>query len=428
MRIVMVNPGVADAFYCENCIRDHALARALIALGHDVLMVPVYLPLPAETGGEYRSAPIFFGGIGSYLRQKWAGYDRLPAFLRRALDAPALLRAGARLAGLMDPAELGETTLTMLRAEEGRPAAELDRLIDWLARNARPDVVCLSNVLLVGMAARIRERLGCPVISILQDEDSFLDDLPEPYRTRAWALVAERARGLAGAAAVSRFYRDVMTRRLGLGSDAVRVIYPGIPVADAPPHAPPDPPAIVFLSRMCEEKGLDLVADAFVALRKRPGLERLRLRAAGGSTAADSSFLRRVRGSLARAGADGDAEFLGNPERAGRDALLRGSSVLCVPDRRGEAFGLHVLEALACGVPFALPRIGAYPELLEITGGGVLYPPGDDTALAAALEGLLVRRDEAARIGAAGRAAVLRDFTAARAAERLVGLCREVAG
>lgn len=424
----MLNPGVADAFYCENCIRDHALARALITHGHDVLMVPVYLPLHAETGGEFQRAPIFFGGIGAYLRQKWAGYDRLPAAVRRALDAPALLRAGARLAGLMDPAELGETTLAMLRAEEGRQAVELDRLIDWLARHARPDAVCLSNVLLVGMAARMRERLGCPVISILQDEDTFLDDLPEPYPTRAWSVVAERARGLAATAAVSRFYRDAMIRRLGLAPDTVRVIYPGVAATDDAPAAPPTPPAIAFLSRMCEEKGLDLVAEAFIALRRRPGLERLRLRAAGGSTAADAAFLRRVRGALERAGAAGDVEFLGNPDRAGRAALLRASSVLCVPDRRGEAYGLHVIEALASGVPFVLPRIGAYPELLEATGGGVLVQPGNPEALADGLAGLLLRRDEAARLGAAGYTAVRRDFTADRTAERLAALCHEVAG
>ena len=48
MRIIQITPSAGDSFYCENCLRDAALAKAIIKLGHEGLTIPLYLPLPSE--------------------------------------------------------------------------------------------------------------------------------------------------------------------------------------------------------------------------------------------------------------------------------------------------------------------------------------------------------------------------------------------
>ena len=162
------------------------------------------------------------------------------------------------------------------------------------------------------------------------------------------------------------------------------------------------------------------------SLRARPEFGRLRLRLAGGQVEADAAFVAGVRARLARHEEAGDVDAQGNLPRAERQEWLRSLSVLSVPTLRPEAFGVFVLEALASGVPVVLPEHGAFPELVRATGGGLLVRPNDPDALAAALGALLRDPDRARALGRAGRAAVLERFSAARAAERLVGLCRDV--
>ena len=66
MRIVQITPGSGDNFYCENCLRDAALVKAMRSQGHDVLMVPLYLPLQVDKAEPVSNAPIFFGGINVF--------------------------------------------------------------------------------------------------------------------------------------------------------------------------------------------------------------------------------------------------------------------------------------------------------------------------------------------------------------------------
>ena len=61
-----------------------------------------------------------------------------------------------------------------------------------------------------------------------------------------------------------------------------------------------------------------------------------------------------------------------------------------MPARYGEAFGLYVIEAMAAGVPVVQPRVAAFPELIEATGGGVLCAADDAQSLAEAIEELLL--------------------------------------
>ena len=76
--------------------------------------------------------------------------------------------------------------------------------------------------------------------------------------------------------------------------------------------------------------------------------------------------------------------------RLGKSDFLESIHVLSVPTTFREPKGLYVLEALSHGVPVVQPAHGAFPELIEETGGGLLVPPDSPGDLAAALEQLMV--------------------------------------
>src|SRR5215468_4922230 len=71
MKIIQMTPG-AGAMYCGNCLRDNALVAALRKLGHEALMLPMYLPLRLDEEDQSAGSPIFFSGINVYLGQKSA--------------------------------------------------------------------------------------------------------------------------------------------------------------------------------------------------------------------------------------------------------------------------------------------------------------------------------------------------------------------
>ena len=411
MKIIQITPGSGESFYCENCLRDNSLLKALRKGGHETLMIPMYLP-PSSDGVEMvQTAPIFFGGINVYLQQKSALFRHTPRWIDRLFDWRRLLDWAARRAGMTHAGDLAEATLSILRGEQGRQRKELKRLVTWVKSQGRPDVVCLSDALLVGLARTIKAELTVPIVCLLQDEDEFLDALEEADRARAWAALARRAGDVDFFIAASREYAARMTDRLGLSADRVEVIYSGIDVEGyAPAPQPPQRPTIGFLSRMCYGKGLDLLVEAFAALKADKGLKDLRLRACGGMTSADRTYVEGIAARLARAGLLENVEFLPNLPQPQRVEFLRSLWVLSVPERTGEAAGRYVKEALACGVPVVQPANGVFPELIEATGGGLLFEPRNVDSLVAQLRRLLLEPALAQSMGRQGRQAVLEKF------------------
>jgi glycosyltransferase involved in cell wall biosynthesis len=78
-----------------------------------------------------------------------------------------------------------------------------------------------------------------------------------------------------------------------------------------------------------------------------------------------------------------------------KDEILPRLSVYCLPAVTAEAFGLHLLESLARGVPVVATNIGAFGEILGKTGGGELVPAGDEDALARQINAVLEDQDAA---------------------------------
>ncbi len=421
MRIIQLIPGTCEAFYCENCLRDFDLIDAVKALGHEAHVVPLYLPLTADRTEDRGDAPIFFGGVKVYLQEKSALFRRAPGWVGRMLDSRRLLQWASKRTAMTSPEDLGESTLSMLRGEHGHQARELGRLAAWLAERERPEVVCLSSALLVGLARRLRETLGVPVVCMLQDEDGFLDALAAPYGPEAWEAVRAGARHVDGFIAVSRFYRDLMTERLNLDPERVAVVHPGLQMDGYVPAAEPaNPPTIGFLSPSVPGKGLDTLVEILARLRQEEGLRDTRLAATGGQTTGSHPFLEDLQARIQALGLAAAVDLQPYLGRRARQRFLRAASVLSVPLARGEAYGMYILEALASGVPVVEPRLGGVAELVEETGGGVLVDPNDPDALAAALADLLRNPERARELGERGREAVLERFAAERSAEALV--------
>ncbi len=420
MNIIQLTPG-AGGMYCGGCFRDNALVAELRRAGHQALMVPLYLPLTLDEPDQSAQTPIFFGGINVYLEQKSALFRHLPRWMLRPLESRAVLKWASGRAARTRAAEVGDLTLSMLRGEEGNQARELDALIDWLRTQPKPDVVCVSNALLTGMARRIKSALNVPVACLLSGEDAFLDALPESVRDTAWRTLAERCREVDLFLPPSGYFAELMTRRLKLRPEQVRVLPDGINLTGfAAAPVPPQPPVLGYFARMCPEKGLDTLVDAFLLLKQRAGGRDLRLHVGGGCGPNDESFVAAQKQKLAAAGVIEDTRFFPNVDRAGKLEFFRSLTVFSVPALYGEAFGLYLLEALAAGVPVVQPRHAAFPEIIEATGGGLLCKPGDAHALAAAVEQLLADPARARELGRRGREAVAQRFSIARMAENAV--------
>src|SRR5262249_49365289 len=192
MRIAYITAGAAG-MYCGSCLHDNTLATALIAQGHEALLIPTYTPARTDEP-DVSQKRVFFGGINVYLQQKVRLFRHTPWFLDRVLDSRGLLGLVARFAVNTQAEQLGELTVSMLQGEHGRQRKEVEKLVHWLASEVRPEIVNLSNVLLSGMVHEIKRRLDVPVVGSLQGDDIFLEALPEPFKTQSIQLIRDHCR------------------------------------------------------------------------------------------------------------------------------------------------------------------------------------------------------------------------------------------
>lgn len=421
MRIAYIAAGAAG-MYCGSCLRDNAVARELMRLGEDVLLLPLYTPLRLERA-DVQSSRVFFGGISIYLQQQFA-FFRQPRWIDRVLDSRAVLKLANYLSGSTNAAELGELTLSTLRGDEGFQRKELERLAAWLRDDFRPDVINLPNSMFVGAARLLKQSTGVPVVCSLTGEDLFIEGLNEPFRTRAIGLLRARAPEVDRFIATSAYYADHMSGLLEVDRSRIDVVPLGLDPEGYPDLAGRDerpltcPFTIGYLARLAPEKGLDLLAEAFTLLKRMPGMEHARLIIAGFQSPKDRGFVRETMASLDRAGFGASVENLGEVTFEEKLSFLRRIDALSVPTAYREPKGLFVLEAMAAGVPVVQPSHGAFPEIVEATGGGVIFPAGDTHALAEVLRGLAMSPDRGRGLGRAGWHAVRDRFTAAIMAER----------
>ncbi len=425
--------------YCGSCTRDNALARELLARGHDVTLVPVYTPTRPDEPNVSRNR-VLFGGISVYLQQHIPVFRWTPRLLDRVWDSPRVIGACASRAISTDARMLGDLTISMLQGEGGVLRKEFDKLIDWMRDEPLPEILNLPNSLLVALAAPLKRTFGRPVCCTLQGEELFLDSLVSPYREQAMALIRDQAAGIDRFVAVSDYCARFMSSYLAIPPSRISVVPLGISMegyggtgagSREPGSGIRDPGSaftVGYFARVAPEKGLHVLADAYVRLRGRTAGAPMRLDVAGYLSRAHQGYLETVRQTLDRAGLSSEFSYRGELDRHEKLAFLRQLDVLSVPATYDEPKGMFLLEAMASGVPVVQPRRGAFVEIVERTGGGVLVAPDDPDALADGLHSLWSAPAQRATLAQRASRGARAHYTVSQSAERLLEVYTSVLG
>ena len=404
--------------YCGSCLRDNAMATELLARGHDVMLLPVYTPTFTDEPNVSNNH-VVLGGISAYLEQYVPMFRKTPRWLDRIWDSKTVLSLASRRSISVDPQMLGEMTVSVLKGEDGFQRKEIDKLIEWLSAQDKPDVINLPYSLLLGMAEPLKRALDVPILCTLQGEDLFLDNLHEPYRNESLNLIRDHLPHVDLFLSVSQYYADFMPHYLGIPHEKIRVVPLGINPHGFELREPKrsGPFTVGFFGRIAPEKGLHVLAEAYRLLRQSGDLPEARFEAAGYMPAEGKQYLEGIHKGLRDAGLDGEFHYRGVLDRAGKIAFLRQLDMMSVPATYDEPKGVSLLEAMACGVPVVQPRRGSFTEIVENTGGGLLVQPDDARRLADGILKIATNKELAEELSANGFRGVREQYTAANMAD-----------
>jgi glycosyltransferase involved in cell wall biosynthesis len=298
---------------------------------------------------------------------------------------------------------LEDMTVSMLLGEQGDQKEELDHMVNWIADHCNPDIIHISNALLLGLARRLKEKIKVPVVCTLQDEDVWIDPMKPQFQERIWKLMNERSKDVDVLVSVSDFFAGKMRDRMKLPADRIQTIHLGVDIEDYHFVSIREKPRNVgYISRMCHKDGFDIVVDAFIKLKKKRGFEDVKLIATGGSTGDDSKFNKEQKRKLKENNLLDDFEIINDFEGQEVNDFFRKVQMITVPVRIGEAFGMYMIEAMASGVPVVQPELGAFPEIIELSGGGVTYKPNTPEKLSETWAELLNDPDRLEKLSIAG--------------------------
>lgn len=420
MKIVHITAG-AGGRLCGSCLHDNALVRSLRTRGLDAILVPAYVPTTTDEE-NIAIERIVMGGVNVWLEEHVPLFRQMPRFLDntlgRLLDSRWLLAWLSSRTSSTRPADLGSLTASTLAGEQGHQRKEVEKLAAWLAADVRPDVVHLSNALLVGLARRVKQSTGARIICSLSGEDIFIEQIPAPHYGRIRELLRERAADVDQFVSLNHSFAAFMADYLDVPIETISVIPHGVDRAGFPVVAP-DLVArrrarggrlvVGSLARACPEKGLEQLVRALPLLARDRDVEVL---AAGAEVDAEQGYLRRCLTLAEELGVADRFRWLGQVDRPSKLRLLESIDVFAMPTLFPEAKGIPVIEALAAGVPVVAPAHGTFPELLDNERAGLLHAPGDSADLARVIGRLLDDEPLASRCGRHGHELSLARHTA----------------
>jgi glycosyltransferase involved in cell wall biosynthesis len=395
MKICIITAGGAGMF-CGSCMQDNTQVRSLRAAGADALLLPTYTPVRVDEE-NVSGQRVFMGGINVYLDSRLPGWRYLPSGLKRWLDKPGVVRLLSRLSSSTSAAQLGPLTVDLLNGVAGPQKSEIAELVRYLAEDLRPEVILFSNALLSGVVPSLRKHWKGTLICMLQGDDVFLEDLPEPWKSRSLELIRRNCSGFDQFLTHSDYYTDFMSQYLSLPKEKFQRVQLAIEEAPetsqtVPADAPHSAPFTVgYFARICPEKGVFTFLDAAEAvLPQRPDMRMV----IAGFLPGQHENLFRQRYLQVRQKVGEQLQWAGSPPgRPEKFKLLQSFDWLCVPTAYREPKGLYVLEAALAGVPSLLPAHGAFPERLRELQAGALYDPATPDALQTALKKLLPSSD-----------------------------------
>jgi glycosyltransferase involved in cell wall biosynthesis len=421
MKIVYLITGSGGSFYCGNCYRDMIYLRAIRKVpGITASAIPLYLPPDGtniETGLDKN---VFFGAISMYLREKVHFLRNMPVFMEKVFDSAPMLKMAARRAGTTRTEGLEDMTLNMIKGENAFPEKELQRLVNYLTKDGNPDIIHLSNALIIGLARRIKKKLNVKIVCSLLNEDDWIDEMAEPYQSRAWKLISKEAIYVDAFLTPSNYYKELFISKTGISGDNFHVIPLGINPADLINIEKKDNyPSIGYFCRINSQNGFDKLVDAFIELKSGNSLPGLTLHVSGGYTGDDKPFIaeqiRKIKANGLKSFIKIYPEFQGNSKQE----FFSNIDIMCVPVRKYDGYGLYILEANAAGIPVVQPATGAFPEIIERTKGGITYFPDNVAELSANLLKLFMDKDFRFQLGKQGKEKVLTELSLEKMSEGL---------
>lgn len=428
MQVVHIVPGSGGSFYCGNCLRDSTHVQSLKKAGLGVIKVPMYLPIFSDEH-DLGEVPVFYGAISLYLKHAFPLLRKAPGWLDKILNSGPALKFAAHMAGSTNPKGLEDMTISMLLGEEGEQKKELDHLVGWIAEHCQPDVIHLSNALLMGLARRIKEKLDVLVVCSLQDEDTWVNAMDDNFRIKTWKLMRERAGDIDAFFAVSDYYAKEMKKQLAIPEEKLYTHHICVDPDDySYRNSITKDRTIGYISRMSRENGLEILVDAFILLKQQDDLRDTRLMITGGNTGDDNKYIRNIREKIKESGFQDDVIFHKDFEGEGRHEFFSKVSLISVPVLEGEAFGLYLIEAMASGVPVVQPALGAFPEIIDKSGGGVTYLPNEPSRLSDSLAELLRDPQKLEILSAEGRKGVEKYFDIREQSNTMIGIYQELMG
>ena len=382
MKILFIMPGSGDSFYCGNCFRDNIQASALRKAGQDVIIMPLYLPL--KYASFRADTPLFFPAITFYTAQKFFGNHRMPNWLTRIISSERLLDMASSLSGATSAEGTEKMTLSMITGDDPTFLDHVNQLITWIKNHEMPDIIHLSSSLLIGIAKVIRQHLSIPIVCSVQDEEVWVDSLKSDYIQTAWRGIADNTGYVDQFITTSNFYKNrVLAKNPGIKN--IEVIYPGVETEKYANADYPKDPVVGFFYRINKMNGLDILAEAFVKLKRQNCIPNLRLKIGGGYTGSDKRYLRKVKKIIEPY--QNDVDFCEHYNPNEHADFYRSISVISVPLTFEEGVGLYLCEAFAAGRPAVEPATGSFPEI--VGEAGTIYHPNDSDSLAKALFKLL---------------------------------------
>jgi glycosyltransferase involved in cell wall biosynthesis len=244
--------------------------------------------------------------------------------------------------------------------------------------------------------------------------------LPE-YRERALALIRGDVRHVDLFLAVSDYCARFMGEWLAIPPNRMAVVPLGINMQGYEMAVPArDIFTVGYFARVAPEKGLHVLADAYVRFRAKTGRAAVQLRAAGYTSPGPSPYLDQVRRIFATAGLEHEFTYEGELDRTAKISFLQKLDLLSVPATYDEPKGMFLIEAMAAGVPVVQPNRGAFTEVIERTGGGLLVGVDDPQSLADGLFEMWSDRSRLRSIGARAFNGVRRHYTIAQSADRFI--------
>ncbi len=392
--------------------------------GIEARAIPLYLPPDNNsivTGGFDRN--VFFGAISMYLREKVKFLRNMPAFLDKFFDSAPFLRIAAKQAGTTRTEGLEELTLNMIEGDNAFRKHEVDRLIKYLTREGKPDIIHLSNALILGLARQLKKRMDIKIVCSLLNEDDWIDDMVEPFKTKAWELIAREAIYVDRFITPSNYYKDLFISKTGLSGSNIIVVPLGFdPEEPVSSDEHSRPLSVGYFSRINSHNGFDKLVDAFINLRSKDLFPGLTLSVCGGYTGDDKQFIseqiKKIREKGLQKFIKIYPEFQGNK----KSEFFAAVDVISVPVRKYDGYGLYILEANGAGIPVVQPDTGAFPEIVAKTGGGIIYSPDSSEELSKCLQQMLTNESLRKELGKTGRENVKIRFSLEKMSEGLSGV------